>query len=134
MHFLFLACLICCCNLRHCGCRPRNSSSRLSFSLVRHDPCCLVRDLLRHSDVTRSIWHERKMETHWRAKYEFFVAKQNASKTFSALKLAASDSFIPTLFDENKQIFASYTLQVTVRELGIHKRIFIKENLRATIE
>ena len=46
------------------------------------------------------------METHWRANFEFFVAKKNASKTFSALKLAASDFFIPTLSDESKKIFA----------------------------
>ena len=57
---LFLTCLICCCNLRHCGCRPPNTSSRLSFSLVRHDACCLVRDLLRHSGVTRSSWPSEK--------------------------------------------------------------------------
>ena len=50
------------------------------------------------------------METHWRAKFEFFVAKKIASKTFTALKLAASDFFIPTLFDESKKVFASYTL------------------------
>ena len=40
-----------------------------------------------------------------------FVAKKFASKTFSALKLTASDFSTPTIFDESKKFLASCTLK-----------------------
>ena len=107
---LFLACLICCCNLRHCGCLPCNTSSRLPFSLVHHDACCLVRDLLRDSGVTRSIWPSARWRRIGEPNSSFPWPRKKGNKTFSALKLEALDFFIPTLFDESKKKFASYTL------------------------
>ena len=82
---LFLACLICCCDLRHRGSRPRIRLPRLSFPLVRHDACCLVRDLLRHSCVTRSIWPSAR----WRrieSQIRVFCGEKNCKQSVECIK------------------------------------------------
>lgn len=43
------------------------------------------------------------METLCSGKFEFFVVEKIGNKTFKALKLATSDFFIATLFDESKK-------------------------------
>ena len=94
---LFLACLICCCNLRHCGCLPRNTSSRLPFSLVHHDTLSCTR-FITSQRCNQIYLAERKMETHWRAKFEFSVAKKNCKQNVQCNKTRSFRLFLFLLF------------------------------------